>query len=104
MSVINLRRSGYQWECATIQVAFDTPLAALDAVEADLIKWLQTEPERLFEPSTSIVPQTIDYMRSIECTVGMTHRANWQDWGARFYRRNAFFAALTFYVSVSCPS
>lgn len=37
-------------------------------------------------------------MRYIECTIGMTHRANWQDWGARFYRKNAFFAALTYYL------
>jgi len=51
----------------------------------------------MFEPSTSIVPQHMDNMRSLSCTVGMTHRANWQDWGARFARRNAFYAALTYY-------
>lgn len=63
-----------------------------------MIHWLSTEPERHFEPSTAIVPQTINYMRYIECTISMTHRANWQDWGARFYRKNAFFAALTYYM------
>ncbi|UZJ52323.1 hypothetical protein CBS101457_001643 [Exobasidium rhododendri] len=98
MFITNYRRSGYQWECVTIQVAFETPLAQLDAVQEDLIHWLQTEPERMFEPSTAIVPQTIDFMRSITVTIGMTHRANYQDWGARWYRRNAFFAAVCYYM------
>lgn len=98
MFITNYRRSGYQWECVTMQVAFDTPLEQLDAVQADLIHWMQTEPERMFEPSTAIVPQTIDFMRSITVTIGMTHRANYQDWGARWYRRNAFFAAVCYYM------
>ncbi|KAK0562503.1 hypothetical protein OC861_005272 [Tilletia horrida] len=92
-----LADGGYQWESVPIQVPFDTPLEKLDAVEEDMKHWLATEPERMFEPSTSIVPQHIDNMRSISCTVGMTHRANWQDWGARFARRNAFYAALSYY-------
>lgn len=96
-TIINIRRSGYQWEAITAQFDFNTPLEKLDAVEADMIHWLQTEPERLFIPSTAIVPQTIDYMRSIECTIGMTHADTWQDWGRRFYRRNAFFGAFSYY-------
>ena len=97
VSIINMRRSGYMWECITAQLDFNTPLEKLDAVEADMIHWLQTEPERLFIPSTAIVPQKIEYMRSLECTIGMTHADNWQDWGRRFYRKNAFFAAFSFY-------
>ncbi|KAJ1017765.1 hypothetical protein NDA16_005083 [Ustilago loliicola] len=96
-SIINMRRSGYQWEAITAQFDFNTPLEKLDAVEADMIHWLQTEPERLFVPSTAIVPQKIEYMRSLECTIGMTHADTWQDWGRRFYRKNAFFAAFSFY-------
>ncbi|PWY98096.1 hypothetical protein BCV70DRAFT_202273 [Testicularia cyperi] len=96
-TIINMRRSGYQWECITAQFDFNTPLEKLDAVEADMIHWLQTEPERLFVPSTAIVPQQIEYMRSMECTIGMTHADTWQDWGRRFYRKNAFFAAFSFY-------
>lgn len=96
-SIINMRRSGYQWEAVTAQFDFNTPLEKLDAVEQDMIHWLQTEPERLFVPSTAIVPQKIEYMRAIECTIGMTHADTWQDWGRRFYRKNAFFAAFSFY-------
>lgn len=96
-SILNMRRSGYQWEAITAQFDFNTPLEKLDAVEADMIHWLQTEPERLFVPSTAIVPQKIEYMRSLECTIGMTHADTWQDWGRRFYRKNAFFAAFSFY-------
>ncbi len=62
-----------------------------------MIHWLQTEPERLFIPSTAIVPQKIEYMRAMECTIGMTHADTWQDWGRRFYRKNAFYAAFSFY-------
>jgi len=97
LMITNFRRSGYQWESVALQFPFDTPLAKLDAVEEDMKHWLATEPGRMFEPSTSIVPQHMDNMRSLSCTVGMTHRANWQDWGARFARRNAFYAALTYY-------
>lgn len=98
MFITNYRRSGYQWESVSIDVAFDTPLERLDAVQADMIHWLQTEPDRMFEPSTAIVPQSIDYMRSITLTLGMTHRGNWQDWGARWFRRNAFFSAVCYYM------
>merc|ERR1712157_435822 len=80
-SIINMRRSGYQWEAITAQFDFNTPLDKLDAVEEDMIHWLQTEPERLFVPSTAIVPQKIEYMRAMECTIGMTHADTWQDWG-----------------------
>ena len=50
-----------------------------------------------FAPSTAIVLQNFQFMRYIEVTVGMTHRANWQDWGERWNRRTAFHAALAFY-------
>lgn len=98
LMITNFRRSGYQWENFMIQVDINTTLEQLDAVEADLCHWLSTEPDRLFEPSTALVPQTIEYMRYVEISVGMTHRANWQDWGARFARKNAFGAALTYYL------
>ncbi len=98
LMITNYRRSGYQWEAATLQIAFDTPLSKLDAVENDMKHWLSTEPERMFEPSTAIVPQKIEYMRSIEVTIGMTHRRTWQDWGMRWQCRNAFVAALCYYL------
>ncbi|CBQ68973.1 conserved hypothetical protein [Sporisorium reilianum SRZ2] len=97
-SILNMRRSGYQWEAITAQFDFNTSIEKLDALEEDMIHWLQTEPERLFVPSTAIVPQKIEYMRSIECTIGMTHADTWQDWGRRFYRKNAFFSAFAFYA------
>lgn len=98
MMIINFRRSGYQWENFLIQVDLSTSLEQLDAVERDMCHWLQTEPDRMFEPSTALVPQAITNMRSWEISCGMTHRANYQDWGARFHRKNAFGAALTYYL------
>lgn len=98
MMIINFRRSGYQWENFLIQVDINTTLEQLDAVERDMCHWLETEPERHFEPSTALVPQRIVFMRYIEISIGMTHRGNWNDWGARFTRKNAFGAALTYYL------
>ncbi|PWN30201.1 hypothetical protein BDZ90DRAFT_229222 [Jaminaea rosea] len=98
MMIVNFRRSGYQWENFLIQVDLSTSLDQLDAVERDMCHWLQTEPDRMFEPSTALVPQAITNMRSWEISCGMTHRANYQDWGARFHRKNAFGAALTYYL------
>lgn len=97
LSITNYRRSGYQAEIATLQLGFDTPQEKLDAVEEDMNHWLSTEPARLFTPSTSIVPVQYDYLRSIEVSLTMIHRRNWQDWGARWASRNAFVAALLFY-------
>lgn len=93
----NYRRSVDQAEGATLEVAFDTPQEKLDAVEEDMTHWLSTEPRRMFQPSTSVVPLQYNYMRSIEVALGMTHRRNWQDWGARWTSRTAFIAAALFY-------
>lgn len=96
--VINVRRSGKMFENAWIQVGWDTSVDKLERLEAKMNKWLQTEQTRMFEPSTMVVPQSLNYMRYIECTVGMMHRENWQDWGGRWNRRNAFHAALHHYT------
>lgn len=95
--ITNFRRSGYQAETATLQLAFNTPQDKLDAVENDMNHWLSTEPKRMFLPSTSIIPVQFNNMRSVEVSLTMTHRHNWQDYGSRWTRRTAFIAALLFY-------
>jgi len=98
MKIVNYRRSRHQYEETHIQVAFDTPLSKLDAVEADINYWIENDSEHRFLYPSRIVPQTISYMRVIDCTVGMTHAHNFQDWGERLHRQTAFFSALSYYL------
>lgn len=97
-NIINYRRSKHQYEETWIQVAFDTPWEKLDAVQEDLNHWIENDVEHRFVYPSRIIPQRISYMRVIECTVGMTHAHNWQDWGNRLHRKVAFMAALIYYL------
>ena len=56
-----------------MQVAWKTPLEKLDALEQCLNDWLSTEPNRWFEPSTSVTLQKISYQRHLELTIGIGH-------------------------------
>lgn len=62
-------------EACTIQVAWRTPQAKLDALEKKLNAWLATEENRWFEPTTSVVLQNISYQRYLECTIGISHNS-----------------------------
>lgn len=96
--IINLRRSTNQFENATVQFGWDTPLEKLDELEANMNLWLQTDEQRRFEPGTACVIQSLVNQQYMEVTIGMTHRENWQDWGGRWNRRTAFHAALNHYT------
>jgi hypothetical protein len=62
-------------EACTIQVAWRTPQAKLDALEEKLNAWLVTEVNRWFEPTTSVILQNISYQRYLECTIGISHNS-----------------------------
>lgn len=79
LTITNFRRSPPQFENAWLQLGWQTSLAQLDELETKMNDWLQKDEKRMFAPSTAIVIQSFNYMRSIEVTVGMLHRANWQD-------------------------
>jgi small-conductance mechanosensitive channel len=96
--IINLRRSSNQFENATVQFGWDTPLEKLDQLEEKMNLWLQTDEQRRFEPGTACVIQSLVNQQYMEITIGMTHRENWQDWGGRWNRRTAFHAALNYYT------
>lgn len=95
--ITNVRRSDKMAEACTIQVAWRTPQAKLDALEEKLNTWLSTEENRWFQPTTSVVLQNISYQRYLECTIGISHNSTWQDWGLRNARRTAFHAAVQYY-------
>ncbi|KAJ7237191.1 Mechanosensitive ion channel-domain-containing protein [Mycena haematopus] len=95
--ITNVRRSGKMFESLTMQVAWRTPLAKLDALEAAMNTWLSTEPNRWFVPGTSVTLQHIDFQRYLEFTMGFGHNGTWQDWGLRSARKTAFHAAVQHY-------
>ncbi|KAF9057504.1 hypothetical protein BJ165DRAFT_1397760 [Panaeolus papilionaceus] len=95
--IINVRRSGKTFENLTMQVAWNTPLTKLDALEKCLNDWLSTEENRWYEPSTNVTLQHIMYQRHLSLTIGIGHNGNWQDWGLRNARRTAFHAAVQYY-------
>ncbi|KAI0637907.1 Mechanosensitive ion channel-domain-containing protein [Trametes polyzona] len=95
--ITNVRRSDKTAENLTMQVAWQTPIEKLDQLEKCLCKWLETEENRWFQPSTSVTLQHIDYQRHLEITIGIPYNSNWQDWGLRLQRRTAFHAAVNYY-------
>ncbi|KAI0091770.1 Mechanosensitive ion channel-domain-containing protein [Irpex rosettiformis] len=95
--ITNARRSDKTAENLTMQIDWTTPLDKIDALEACLNRWLETEKNRWYQPNTAIMLQNIKYMRHLECTIGILHNGNWQDWGLHNARRTTFHAAVNYY-------
>ncbi|KAI0824686.1 Mechanosensitive ion channel-domain-containing protein [Trametes gibbosa] len=95
--ITNVRRSDKTAENLTMQVAWQTPIEKLDQLAKALCKWLETEENRWFQPSTSVTLQQIEYQRYLEITIGIPYNSNWQDWGLRMQRKTAFYAAVNYY-------
>ncbi|KAF7313443.1 EF-hand domain-containing protein [Mycena chlorophos] len=95
--IINVRRSGKMYESLTMQCAWRTPLEKLDALEAAVNKWLSTEENRWFVPSTGVTLQSINFQRYLEFTMAIGHNGTWQDWNLRSARKTAFHAAVQHY-------
>ncbi|OSC98709.1 hypothetical protein PYCCODRAFT_1470850 [Trametes coccinea BRFM310] len=96
--ITNVRRSDKTAENLTLQVAWRTPIEKLDQLEKCLCKWLETEENRWFQPSTSVTLQHIDYQRYLEVTIGIPYNSNWQDWGLKLAKKTAFCAAVNYYT------
>ncbi|KAJ7937414.1 hypothetical protein B0H13DRAFT_1945860 [Mycena leptocephala] len=95
--ITNVRRSGKMFENLTMQVAWRTPLAKLDALETAINTWLSTEQNRWFVPGTSVTLQHIEFQRYLEFTMAFGHNGTWQDWSLRAARKTAFHAAVQYY-------
>ena len=60
---------------SSLQVDWRTPLEKLDKLADCLNQWLKTEPNRWFQPDTSVTPQHIRRMRHLEITIGIGHNS-----------------------------
>ena len=62
-------------EGLSLQVHWKTPWEKLDKLADCMNQWLKTEPNRWFQPDTSVTPQNIKFMRHLEVTVGIGHNS-----------------------------
>ncbi|KAG8768555.1 hypothetical protein FRC12_005499 [Ceratobasidium sp. 428] len=89
----NVRRSGSMWETTDLQVGYDTPLEILEQLRQRLKKYVAAN-SREWGGGCEINIDKMEFQNAIHLIVAMEHRANWQDWGGRWTRRNAFMKNL----------
>ncbi|KAJ1307021.1 hypothetical protein OPQ81_008000 [Rhizoctonia solani] len=89
----NVRRSGSMWETTDLQVGYDTPLEVLEKLRQRLKQYV-AENSREWGGGCEININKMEYQNAIHLVVAMEHRGNWQDWGGRWNRRNAFMKNL----------
>ncbi|CUA74641.1 Mechanosensitive ion channel protein 9 [Rhizoctonia solani] len=85
----NVRRSGSMWETTDLQVSYDTPLEVLEKLRQRLKQYVAAN-SREWGGGCEININKMEYQNAIHLVVAMEHRGNWQDWGGRWNRRNAF--------------
>ncbi|KAF8597680.1 hypothetical protein BDV93DRAFT_610282 [Ceratobasidium sp. AG-I] len=85
----NVRRSGSMWETTDLQVGYDTPLEVLEKLRQKLKQYVAAN-SREWGGGCEINIDKMEYQNAIHLIVAIEHRANWQDWGGRWTRRNAF--------------
>ncbi|CAE6480680.1 hypothetical protein ACGC1H_003511 [Rhizoctonia solani] len=89
----NVRRSGAMWETTDLQVGYDTPLEVLEKLRQRLKQYVAAN-SREWGGGCEINISKMEYQNAIHLVVAMEHRGNWQDWGGRWNRRNAFMKNL----------
>ncbi|CAE6403951.1 unnamed protein product [Rhizoctonia solani] len=89
----NVRRSGSMWETTDLQVSYDTPLEVLEKLRQRLKQYVAAN-SREWGGGCEINIDKMEYQNAIHLIVAMEHRGNWQDWGGRWNRRNAFMKNL----------
>ncbi|KAJ3731772.1 Mechanosensitive ion channel-domain-containing protein [Lentinula guzmanii] len=90
--VHNIRRSGSMAETTELEVAYDTPLEVIEELRMRIIQYANDNNREWASAALNI--DKMEYMNAIYLTVAVEHRPNWQDWGGRWTRRNAFMKFL----------
>ncbi|KAF9653327.1 hypothetical protein BDM02DRAFT_3087350 [Thelephora ganbajun] len=86
--VHNVRRSGSQWETTNLMISYDTPLSLVEQLRSRISQYI-SENSREWNNSAVWIDK-MEFQNTIYLVVGLEHRRNWQDWGGRWERRNAF--------------
>ncbi|KAJ7245129.1 Mechanosensitive ion channel-domain-containing protein [Mycena haematopus] len=90
--VHNLRRSHSMWETTNLMVSYNTPLEVLEELRARISAYVAANNREWSNSALNI--DKMEYQNAIHLIVAMEHRANWQDWGGRWARRNLFMRNL----------
>ncbi|PLW58185.1 hypothetical protein PCANC_00833 [Puccinia coronata f. sp. avenae] len=91
--IINIRRSGSMWETTQVMVGFDTPLEIIHEFRTRLRQYVTDNP-REWKGGLDVNIDFIQNQNLIQLLVAMEHKANWQDWGARWNRRTLFMKEM----------
>ncbi|KAG6336681.1 hypothetical protein ID866_2388 [Astraeus odoratus] len=86
--VHNMRRSNSMWESTTIMVSYGTSLELVEQLKQRIQSYVTGNSREWSNYSVNI--DKMEYQNAIHLTIGVEHRSNWQDWGARWTRRNDF--------------
>jgi hypothetical protein len=96
----------HRWETTELQIAYDTPLQLIEALRQRINAYIQENSREWSNCNLRI--DRMEYQNSIHIVIGVerasasavlsrvdlyiaaTDRPNWQDWGGRWTRRNAF--------------
>ncbi|KAF9528554.1 Mechanosensitive ion channel-domain-containing protein [Crepidotus variabilis] len=90
--VHNLRRSKSMWETTNLVVSYNTPMEVIERLKAKIGTYMITNNREWSNFSLWI--DKMEFQNAIHLIVAVEHRPNWQDWGGRWTRRNAFMRHL----------
>ena len=90
--VHNLRRSKSMWETTNLMISYSTPLELIEQLKGKIAQYIDDNSREWSGFALNI--DKMEYQNAIHLVVAIEHRANWQDWGGRWTRRNAFMRNL----------
>ncbi|KAL4076108.1 Mechanosensitive ion channel-domain-containing protein [Scleroderma citrinum] len=90
--VHNMRRSNSMWESTTVMIAYSTPMEVVELLKQRIHVYVTNNSREWSNSGVNI--DKMEYQSAIHLTIGVEHRSNWQDWGARWTRRNDFMRYL----------
>jgi len=90
--VHNLRRSKSMWETTKLTISYNTPLEIVEQLKSRINAYVTANNREWSGCGLNI--EKMEYQNAITLVVAMEHRANWQDWGGRWVRRNLFMRNL----------
>ncbi|KAG8218629.1 Mechanosensitive ion channel-domain-containing protein [Butyriboletus roseoflavus] len=90
--VHNMRRSTSMWESTTITISYNTSLEIVEQLKQRIQAYVVANSREWSGCSVNI--DKMEYQNAIYLTISIEHRSNWQDWGGRWARRNAFMRHL----------
>ncbi|KAH0839914.1 Mechanosensitive ion channel-domain-containing protein [Lanmaoa asiatica] len=92
--VHNMRRSTSMWESTTITISYNTSLEIVEQLKLRIQAYVVTNSREWSGCGVNI--DKMEFQNAIYLTISIErkYRSNWQDWGGRWARRNAFMRHL----------